>query len=350
MKKKEDKLSHLSQSVKAGREKNSKIITIIFLALAIIGLLCIMLLSHNNNKTKKSKSNNVVNLQSNVLNSNEQRLIKLEQQRRLPIQNPIQPIENKKQTAELLARQNAPTDMYQAKPKYKQETVTSTSSLFPHNNVYGQFANSQSQQTSSVYAKKLQHPNFTILQGEMIHAILATAINSDLPGMVSAVVSRPVYSYLGERLLVPAGSRVIGQYASLTGNGAATARVFVIWNRVITPNGLTIIINSPGADSLGRSGLTANTINTHFFKIFGTASLLSLMSATTATYGVNSYQQPNSANQFQQSIANSFQQAAQNSLGSTLRIKPTLIIHQGDAVTIFVARDLDFYKALEKND
>ena len=179
-----------------------------------------------------------------------------------------------------------------------------------------------------------------------MHATLETAINSDLPGTVRAVITSPVYAYTGDAPIIPAGSRLIGQYASISSNGAASARVFVIWNRVITPNGISIMINSPDSDSLGRSGAAADSVDSHFFKTFGTAILLSVMSASAANSGVSSADQPNSADAYRQSIANSFQQSAQTSLNKNLDIKPTLHVYQGDSINVFVAHDLDLYNVL----
>ena len=164
--------------------------------------------------------------------------------------------------------------------------------------------------------------------------------------MVRAVVTKPVYAYTDSKVMIPAGSRLIGQYDTTSSNGLSSSRIFVMWNRVITPGGVSIMINSPGTDTLGRAGQGANSVDTHFFRMFGTASLLSVIGAVTSTMGVGSYDQPNSANQYRSAVGNAFQQSAQNAMNSNLKIKPTLYIHQGDAINVFVARDLDLYNVL----
>lgn len=182
-----------------------------------------------------------------------------------------------------------------------------------------------------------------ILQGKLINAVLETAINSDLPGMVRAIVSTDVYAESGNQCLIPKGSRLVGQYNSQVQRGQT--RVFVIWNRVIRPDGVEVAINSAGTDALGRAGLDGR-VNTHFWTIFGTSTLLSIIGAGTAVGGVGLYDQYNSLSAYRQEVANSFSQSAQTVLGSYASIPPTINIKQGKLIKVFVARDLDFTDAL----
>ena len=100
-------------------------------------------------------------------------------------------------------------------------------------------------------------------------------------------------------------------------------------------------LQSPGTDALGRSGMGANAKDSHFFQIFGTAALFSIMGTTASTVGVSNSDQPNSADAYRQSIAGSFAQSAQTSLGQNMSIKPTLHVHQGTVINVFVARDVE---------
>ncbi len=228
----------------------------------------------------------------------------------------------------LIARQNAPTDMYQSSANALSQDST-------------QDPTSSNSISGSTGISQIPHPESTIAEGEMLEGSLETAINSDLPGMIQAILTRPVYSYTGLNLLIPAGSRLLGQYTSIASNGAATNRIFVIWNRIITPSGLSLMINSPGADALGQAGISADVVNTHFWKIFGTAALLSVMGVAVSTEGVGSQDQPNSANAYRQSVANSLNSSTEKSLSRNEDIQPTLHIYQGDKIMIFVAHDLD---------
>ena len=193
----------------------------------------------------------------------------------------------------------------------------------------------QTTEVPSVRATFLHERQYTIAQGKMINAVLETAISSDLPGMVRAVVSEPVYSEDGRTLLIEQGSRLVGEYrAGLTrGQG----RIFVIWNRVLTPWGVDVQIGSPGTDSLGRSGLTG-WIDSHFLERFGASILLSVIGAAAAQQNDN---------QFNVELGQGFNESAEIALENSINIRPTLYKNQGDRISVFVARDVNFRDAVE---
>lgn len=172
-----------------------------------------------------------------------------------------------------------------------------------------------------------------IPQGAVIPAVMETAINSDLPGLARAMVTRDIKSFDGSTVLIPRGSRVIGQYRSGVALGAS--RVFVIWTRVIRPDGVSIQIASPAADPLGRGGLEGK-VDRHFFSRFGGSILMSVLNAGVAAVG--------NARSTSQIYIGSASQAA--SMAGTVmksdQVSPTIQTPQGAPVTIFVARDLDF--------
>lgn len=169
-------------------------------------------------------------------------------------------------------------------------------------------------------------------QGAVIPAVLETAINSDLPGFTRAVVSRDVYSFDGRNVLIPRGSRLIGQYRSAVSLGQS--RAFVIWSRVVRPDGVSVQIGSPGTDELGRGGLTGE-VDRHFFSRFGGSILLSVLNAGVAAIGGTPSTQIAIGSPSQANAAASAVQTGDN-------IVPTIKVAQGEGVRIFVARDLDF--------
>lgn len=261
----------------------------------------------------------------------------------------IQPTVPETTTQTELARQNAPTKMYSASlPTTAAAAAAATNgaeqATFIGKDSNFQFGNAQPSGFTTLTATQIAHPEATIASGEFMHAVLETAIDSDLPGMVRAVISQPVYAYVGERPLIPAGSRLIGQYASAVTQGMT--RVFVMWERVILPNGVTIQINSPGADDLGEAGMAADRVNSHFFAQFGEAALLSVLGAGSANSGVSPADENNSASMYRQAMSQSFQQSAQQSLSGSVGMKPTLTINQGANIIVFVAHDLSFYSVL----
>lgn len=170
----------------------------------------------------------------------------------------------------------------------------------------------------------------TVPQGTLIPAVLETALDSTRPGLARAIVSRDVRGFDGSRVLIPRGSRLIGEYRSEAAPGQR--RALVNWIRLIRPDGVTIAIGSPAADTLGRGGIKAK-VNTHFFERFAGAILQSALDvgvglATRAGSGTTVIL-PGTA-----SAATQIIQPAQ--------ITPTLKVRPGTSISIFAARDLDF--------
>jgi len=205
------------------------------------------------------------------------------------------------------------------------------------------FAERVSQSTAdTVLASRLSDTALIAPQGTVVPAILETAINSDLPGFVRAVVSRDVRGFDGSTVLIPRGAKLIGQYKS--GVAAGQSRAFVVWSRLITPTGVSVDIGSPGADRLGRGGLEGET-NTHFFQRFGSSIMLSVLSA-----GLDALSSNNSGGNTA-IVIGSPQQAtnvASIALQKQIDIPDTISVPQGAPIRVFIARDLDFSSVMRR--
>jgi len=191
-------------------------------------------------------------------------------------------------------------------------------------------------QVASASATQLLNLETLIAQGKMISGVLETAIQSDLPGMVRAITSENVYSFDSSNLLIPKGTRLIGQYRS--GVQAGQSRVFIIWNRLIRPDGASINISSFGTDSLGRSGL-GGEVDTHFMQRFSSSILLSMIDGAlnVAASAAN-----NNSSNIALGGGNDFSRSSEIALENSIGIQPTIYIDQGKRIKIFVGRDLDF--------
>ena len=177
----------------------------------------------------------------------------------------------------------------------------------------------------------LANRSTTVAQGALIPAVLETALDSTRAGFARAIVSRDVRGFDGTKVLIPRGSRLIGEYRAEVAPGQR--RALVIWTRLIRPDGVTVAIGSPAGDPLGRGGIRAR-VNTHFFERFAGAILQSGLDI-----GVNLASQAGGGTvvvvpgQIQGAIGQVVQPA---------QITPTLTVRQGTSISIFVARDLDF--------
>lgn len=183
-----------------------------------------------------------------------------------------------------------------------------------------------------VQAGTLANRATTVPQGTLIPAVLESALDSTRPGLARALVSRDVRGFDGSRILIPRGSRLIGEYASDVQRGQR--RALVNWSQLLRPDGVTIAIGSPSADPLGRAG-TAAQVNNHFFERFGGAILqsaldLGLVLAASEIGGGAFVVVPGNL------------QGATQVTQQQQQIPPTLTVRQGTSISVFVARDLDF--------
>lgn len=179
-------------------------------------------------------------------------------------------------------------------------------------------------------ARAMVNPSTTVTEGTLIPAILETAINTDVPGYVRAVVSQDVRSFDGKRVLIPRSSRLIGQYQA--GLQQGQKRAYVIWTRLIRPDGVSVNIGSPAIAFDGTTGLEGD-VNSHFFQRFGSGLLLSVVGGlgAVATGGIGGV-----------IVAGGAQGAANSAVQSQGQISPTIRVAMGEPIRVFTARDLDF--------
>ena len=176
-----------------------------------------------------------------------------------------------------------------------------------------------------------------ILQaGAVIPAALITGIRSDLPGQITAQVTQHVYdSPTGSLLLIPQGTRIIGQYdASVT---FGQRRILLVWNRLIFPNGRSIVLErQPGVDTQGYAGLE-DQVDYHWGQLFRAAALSTLLGVgTQLAIGDES----EIARAIRESAQDSASDIGQQIVRRQLNIQPTLTVRPGFPVRVIVQRDL----------
>lgn len=224
-----------------------------------------------------------------------------------------------------------------------------------------------SQEVETARATQNRRIDALVAQGTLIRGILETAIQSDLPGQVRAVTAEDVWSFDGRRVLVPAGTRLIGEYRS--GLARGQNRIFIVWTRLLRADGVSVSLGSIGTDDLGRAGLSG-TVDNRYLERFGSAILLSVVGgAAQFIAGLGNQQSQatgpiqivdpvtgqvtiiqNAPNQLAQSArqigaqttAQTLTQLAQEALRDSISIPPTVHVDQGTRIMIFVRRDLDF--------
>jgi type IV secretion system protein VirB10 len=183
-------------------------------------------------------------------------------------------------------------------------------------------------------ATVMRHRATTVGQGTLIPAVLESALDSTRPGPARALVQRDVRGFDGSTILIQRGSRLIGEYRADLQPGQN--RALVMWTRLVRPDGVTVAIGSPAADPLGRVGIKGK-VNSHFFERFGAAILQSSLDV-----GVNLATHYAGGSTVVVAALPGALQSSTSSLTSGAQIQPTLRVRQGTAISVFVARDLDF--------
>jgi len=183
---------------------------------------------------------------------------------------------------------------------------------------------------TAVHATRIAEPANTVAQGTLIPAVLETAIYSDVPGYVRAVVSQDVRSFDGSKVLIPRSSRLIGEYKAAS--QAGQRRAFMMWTRLIRPDGVSVALESPAVDYSGQAGIGCQ-VNSHFFSRFGSAILLSILggAGTLATGGASTV-----------IVGGAGQSAASVAAQHDGNRSPTIKVRQGEPIKVFTARDLIF--------
>ncbi|AXK72979.1 secretion protein [Lysobacter sp. TY2-98] len=193
-------------------------------------------------------------------------------------------------------------------------------------------------------ARALRNPDTLLVRGTLLRCVLETRIISEADGFTSCILTEPVYSINGRRLLLDRGSKIYGTYkARPKGN-----RIEVVWDRITTPNGYDVSMASPGVDPLGSAGYPGQ-LDAHWASRITSALMVSLLSdafkyaaakngpeSATVTQGVVV------TNPYESNTANTLDRLANQAAEEGMAHAPTVTINQGSLVSVYVARDVDF--------
>lgn len=202
-------------------------------------------------------------------------------------------------------------------------------------------------------AQFLSEPDLLLARGTYIRCVLETRIITDLEGFASCVTAEPIYSTNGRRLLIPQGSKVLGSYAAGVGSGH---RIAVMWDRVMTPGGIDITMESPGVDTLGGAGHPGQ-YDAHWASRVSSAFFISLFSDAFKYYGekygpktvTDTGMGGVMVQPFQSNTARTMESVAHEAVQDGLSRPPTVTLNQGSVISIYVAKDVDFSAVLPRS-
>lgn len=198
------------------------------------------------------------------------------------------------------------------------------------------FLDASNQNTTSLERLSFPASPWTVQAGSIIPAALITGIRSDLPGQVTAQVTQNVYdSVTGRILLIPQGSRLIGEYDAEISPGQN--RVLLAWNRLIMPDGRSILLDrQPAGDAAGFAGLQ-DGVNYHFGGTFKAALVSTLLGVGSE---VGSGSDDDLTRAIRRGTQDSISQTGQQIVSKQLNVQPTLTIRPGHPLRLIVTRDL----------
>ena len=181
---------------------------------------------------------------------------------------------------------------------------------------------------------------YEIKAGTIISATLVTGINSDLPGQITAKVSRNVYDTVtGGFLLIPQGTTILGVYDSQISYGQD--RVLMAWSRLIFPNGDSFDLEGQrGVDLAGMAGLH-DLVNNHYVRIFGSALAFSVFGALGQ---LSQPKQDTNTLTNQQivyaAVGQQLNQISAQMIEKNMNIQPTITIRPGAEFNVLLSRDM----------
>lgn len=258
---------------------------------------------------------------------------------------PVPPDIFNSQTPVFRPVQRPPADDVYAPPRFRTDTPENTPSVSGSNAMIVDLTNGKGASVNgsgdavadsddAVRATIIRNRSSVVQQGVIISGVLETPLNSDQAGLARAIVSSDVRSFDGSRVLIPRGSRLIGDFKA--DNNPGMRRILVTWSRLIRPDGVAIRIDSPSSDPLGGAGVPGR-VNTHFFERFAGSVLQSALAI-----GVNLASQiPNNGSNIYVGLPAQATQIGQDLIPDSKRA-PTVKVKAGAQIAIFVAHDLDF--------
>jgi type IV secretion system protein TrbI len=182
-----------------------------------------------------------------------------------------------------------------------------------------------------------QGKNYAIFEGTILESVLLNRLSGDFTGPVECLVTNDIYSHDRQHVLIPSGTKVLGEAKRVEAFGQT--RLAVAFHRLIMPDGFSVSLDQfKGMNQIGDTGLR-DQVNNHYLKIFG-ASLAVGAIGGVAEAGSGGLLTQSGTQSIQQGIGESLGQTSQRILDKFLNILPTITISEGHRVKIYLSGDL----------
>jgi type IV secretory pathway VirB10-like protein len=183
-------------------------------------------------------------------------------------------------------------------------------------------------------------PTHRLLEGTMIDAVLTNRLDGSVAASVNCLVTNPVYSHGGEYIVVPAGSRVLGETKPVQSFGET--RLAVAFNRLVLPDGSTYRLDSfMGLNDIGDAGLR-DQVNQHYKSTFGASAAVGLITGFAQYLGTAAFSHGGGNTVIiAGGVGDATAQATSQTMNRYLNRMPTITIREGHRVKIYLTSDLE---------
>jgi type IV secretion system protein VirB10 len=178
---------------------------------------------------------------------------------------------------------------------------------------------------------------YILFEGTILEAVLINRLDGQFVGPVECLLSNDVYSHDRQHLLIPAGTKILGETRRVEAFGQT--RLAVAFHRLIMPDGYSLNLDQfKGLNQIGDAGLR-DQVNNHYLRIFGTSLAIGALGAV-AEAGTGGTFNASGADLMRQGFAQSMAQSSEQILDKFLNILPTVTIREGHRVKVFLSGDL----------
>lgn len=180
---------------------------------------------------------------------------------------------------------------------------------------------------------------YTVFEGTLLETVLVNRLDGDFSGPVTTMVTTDVYSHDRQHLLIPAGSKLLGETKRVDSFGQR--RLAVFFHRLIMPDGYSVDLDHfQGLNQVGETGLK-DKVNNHYWEIFGASIAVGAIGGL-AQVGTNPGSialQASAADEYRQGVTASLSQSSLHILDRLLNVLPTITIREGQRVKVYITQD-----------
>ena len=178
---------------------------------------------------------------------------------------------------------------------------------------------------------------YILFEGTVLETVLINRLDGQLAGPVECLLTTDVYSHDRQQLLIPAGTKLLGQSRKVEAFGQT--RLAVVFHRMVMPDGFSASLDHfQGLNQIGDAGLR-DQVNNHYLRIFGVSLAVGAIGAV-AEGGTSGALTASGSDLMRQGFAQSTAQSSAQILDKFLNVLPTVTIREGHRVKVYLSGDL----------